>query len=323
MPDPIARGVPMAYLFGAGSMARSISPLLAGLLAVSVIVIVIISALALLGVWRKRSVAPLLDTPVVRGPAAAMNWIGVGVGVSSIVLLGLIVWSTLTLAHISHPPERPAFTVAITAHRWWWGATYQSDDVSQVFSVANEIHIPVGQSVRFTLSSPDVIHSFWVPALGGKTDVVPGQTNVTWLKADRPGVYRGQCSEYCGQQHAHMAFAIVADPPDKFSAWRKAQRGPAVEPVDAAARHGEGAFMRHCALCHTVRGSSAGGRTGPDLTHLMSRSTLAAGTIPNNAGWLSAWIADPQHFKPGSLMPNLPLSGADLAGVRAYLLTLN
>jgi cytochrome c oxidase subunit 2 len=313
----------MAVLFGDGAMARSISPLLAGLLAISVIVIVVISALALTGALRRRSRVGLANTAVTAGPPATA-WIGIGVGVSTLALIGLIVWSTMTLAFIAHPPDQPAFSVAITAHQWWWGATYENDDVSQMFTVANEIHIPVGKSVRFTLASPDVIHSFWIPALGGKTDVVPGQTNVTWLEADRPGVYRGQCSEYCGEQHAHMAFAIVADSPAQFATWRAAQLASAAEPVDnLAARDGEGAFLRHCAVCHTVRGSPAGGRVGPDLTHLMSRATLAAGEIPNNPGWLSAWIADPQHLKPGSLMPNLPLSGSDLASVRAYLLTLN
>lgn len=323
LPDPIAHGSPMAVLFGGGAMARSIAPLLVGLLAVSVIVIVAISLLALFGVLRRRSRAPLIDTSVAAGPAATA-WITVGVGVSTAVLIGLIVWSTMTLARISRPSDRPDFTIAITAHRWWWSAKYENDDVSQIFAVANEIHIPVGKSVRFSLTSPDVIHSFWVPALGGKTDVVPGQTNVTWLKAERPGVYRGQCSEYCGQQHAHMAFAIVADPPDKFAVWRTGQLKPAAAPLDGSAAHaGEGEFLRHCALCHSVRGSPAGGRVGPDLTHLMSRATLAAGAVPNNPGWLSAWIADPQHLKPGSLMPDLPLSGSNLADVRAYLLTLN
>ena len=320
--DPIARGAPMFYLFGEGTVAREIAPLLQGLLALAVIVVIVTSALAFLGAWRRHSPAPLLATPLTSGERGGLRWITVGVGLSSVVLLGFVVWSTMTLAAISHAPSNPAFTVKVTAQRWWWAATYQNPDVSQSFTTANEIHIPVGQTVRFELSSRDVIHSFWVPSLGGKLDVIPGQTNVTWLRAERPGVYRGQCTNYCGEQHSHMNFAVVADPPETFEAWRKAQIQPAAEPQEALARDGENVFLTRCATCHTVRGARAGGVVGPDLTHLMSRRTLAAGVIPNNVGWLSAWIGEPQQIKPGARMPDLPLSGADLNGVRAYLLTL-
>ena len=311
---------PMAYLFGDGDMARSISPLLQGLLAIAILVAAIVSALVIVGAWRQRSALALADTPIDDRPAIA--WIGIGVGVSTAVLVGLIVWSTVTMATISRPSQTAAFTIAITAHRWWWEATYRSGDTDQNFSTANEIHIPVGAPVRFTLASADLIHSFWVPALGGKTDVIPGQTNVTWLKADHAGSYRGQCSEYCGAQHAHMAFTIVADPPAAFESWRAAQAKPAAIAQDKGALDGEAVFQQRCSKCHAIRGSRADGDHGPDLTHVMSRARLAAGAIPNNAGWLSAWIADPQHIKPGSLMPKLPLSGRELADVRDYLLTL-
>lgn len=311
---------PMAYLFGDGDMAHSIAPLLQGLLAVAILVVAIVSVLVIVGMWRRRSTLPLVETPIDDRPAIA--WIGIGVGVSTAVLIGLIVWSTVTMATISRPPQTAAFTIAITAHRWWWEAAYLSGDAAEDFSTANEIHIPVGKPIRFTLTSADLIHSFWVPALGGKTDVIPGQTNVTWLKADHAGSYRGQCSEYCGQQHAHMAFTIVADRPAAFEAWRAAQAKPAASAQDKSALGGEAVFQQRCAKCHAIRGSRADGHRGPDLTHVMSRARLAAGTVPNNAGWLSAWVADPQHIKPGSLMPKLPLSGRELADVRDYLLTL-
>jgi cytochrome c oxidase subunit 2 len=320
--DPIARGAPMFYLFGKGVVAREIAPLLQGLLALALFVVIVTSALAFIGALRRRSPASVSATPLTNGAPGGLRWITVGVGLSSVVLLGFVVWSTITLAAISHAPSNPAFTVKVTAQRWWWAATYQNPDVAQIFTTANEIHIPVGETVRFELASLDVIHSFWVPSLAGKLDVIPGQTNVTWLKADRPGVYRGQCTNYCGQQHSHMGFAIIADPPEKFEAWRRAQIAPAGQPQDALARDGETVFLAHCATCHAVRGARAGGRVGPDLTHIMSRKTLAAGVIPNNAGWLSAWVSEPQHIKSGSRMPNLPLSGTDLAAVRAYLVTL-
>ena len=245
----------MAYLFGDGDMARSISPLLQGLLAIAILVAAIVSALVIVGAWRQRSALALADTPIDDRPAIA--WIGIGVGVSTAVLVGLIVWSTVTMATISRPSQTAAFTIAITAHRWWWEATYRSGDTDQNFSTANEIHIPVGAPVRFTLASADLIHSFWVPALGGKTDVIPGQTNVTWLKADHAGSYRGQCSEYCGAQHAHMAFTIVADPPAAFESWRAAQAKPAAIAQDKGALDGEAVFQQRCSKCHAIRGSRA------------------------------------------------------------------
>jgi cytochrome c oxidase subunit 2 len=176
--------------------------------------------------------------------------------------------------------------------------------------------------VRGELASTDVIHSFWIPQLAGKMDVIPGQTNVMWLQADRPGVYRGQCGEYCGAQHAHMALALVADPPEAYRAWIDGQLREAAAPASATAQRGHDAFVAHCGACHTVRGAGAGGILGPDLTHLMSRRTLAAGLLANTPGNLAAWIADSQALKPGSRMPRLALSGPELASVVAYLETL-
>jgi cytochrome c oxidase subunit 2 len=187
---------------------------------------------------------------------------------------------------------------------------------------ANEIHIPVGEPVRLKLGSADVIHTFWVPTLSGKTDLIPGQTNLTWLEADTPGVYRGQCNEYCGQQHAHMALAVYADAPDEFGAWWDRQVQAADRPEAAAVSQGQRQFLLRCGACHAVRGTLAGGRVGPDLTHLMSRSTIAAGMLPNTVGHLSGWVANPQFIKPGSKMPNLELSGPELDEIRSYLLTL-
>ena len=176
--------------------------------------------------------------------------------------------------------------------------------------------------MRFALKGEDVIHTFWVPSLGGKIQLIPGQTNLTWLEADRPGVYRGQCSQYCGQQHAHMVLTVFADPPKAFEAWREAQLRAASQPGSDEARLGEERFIERCAACHAVRGTRADGHVGPDLTHLMSRTTIAAGELPNNPGYLSGWIADPQGLKPGSLMPDPELSGPELASIRSFLVTL-
>jgi cytochrome c oxidase subunit 2 len=200
---------------------------------------------------------------------------------------------------------------------------YVSDAPSRIFETANEIHIPVGEPVRLKLTSADVIHTFWVPAISGKTDLIPGQTNVTWLQADEPGVYWGQCNEYCGRQHAHMALRLFADPPEEFQAWWDAQLESAEPPETELGRTGQTNFVLRCGACHAVRGTLAGGDRGPDLTHLMSRTTLAAGMLPNTVGHLSGWIANPQFIKPGSEMPNLDLSGPQLDAIRSYLLTLD
>jgi cytochrome c oxidase subunit 2 len=190
-------------------------------------------------------------------------------------------------------------------------------------TTANEIHIPVGRPVAFSLLSTDVVHSLWIPNLQGKIDLVPGRLNELWLRADTAGVYRGQCAEYCGLQHAKMALVVVADPPDQFERWLAANRAPAPAPVTPEQQRGKDIVERGpCAMCHNITGTSAGGRTAPDLTHLASRSTLAAGSIPNVHGYLAGWIADPQAIKPGNRMPPSGLSSEELQAVLAYLETL-
>jgi cytochrome c oxidase subunit 2 len=185
---------------------------------------------------------------------------------------------------------------------------------------ANEIHIPVGQPVEFQLKSRDVIHSFWVPTLHGKRDLIPRHVTTMTLQADRPGVYRGQCAEFCGYQHAHMAILVVAEPLEQFAAWLEHQRRPAAEPSDARQQRGQEVFLSApCVMCHTIRGTLAGGRVAPDLTHIAGRHTLAAGTLPNTPGHLAGWIIDPQHIKPGNRMPAHSLNADDLQALLAYL----
>ena len=321
--DPIARGTPMLYLFGKGTVAREIAPLLQGLLALAMIVVIVTSALALIGAWRRRSPVPLLATPLTSGERGGLRWIAVGVGLSSVALIGFVVWSTMTLAAISHAPSDPAFTVKVTAQRWWWAATYQNPDVSQSFTTANEIHIPVGQTVRFELSSPDVIHSFWVPSLAGKIDVIPGQTNVAWLRAERPGIYRGQCTNYCGEQHSHMNFAIVADPPETFEAWRKAQIQPAAgAPRRAGARGRERVPGALRDLPHRARRARRRrGRPGPHASYVAQD---ARGWRHSQQCRLALRLDRPSLSTSSQARrcPTCRSPAADLDSVRAYLLTL-
>ena len=311
---------PMDYLHADGLMAKRILPLTQALLIVSVMVVVIIAALVLIAVVRRGRSGGVVETPLLE--SEGRGWISIGVGLSTVVLAGLVVWTSITMAEIANPPSKPVLSIEVRGHQWWWEFVYQNDDPSKIFVTPNEIHIPVGKPVRFALHGEDVIHTFWVPSLGGKIQLIPGQTNVTWLQADRPGVYRGQCSQYCGEQHAHMILVVFADPPHAFEAWREAQLRAASQPNSDDTRLGEQRFIGRCGACHTVRGTPANGHVGPDLTHLMSRTTIAGGALPNNPGFLSGWIANPQSLKPGSLMPDPELSGPDLASIRSFLVTL-
>ena len=310
----------MGYLYANGHWAGTVLPLTWGLFILSDVVIIVIAALVIVGVALRARSGNIGDIPLL--DSRATSWIAIGVGVSTLIIIGFVAWSSITLANIALPPTNPALTIQVRAHQWWWEFRYVNKDPSQSFVTANEIHIPVGKPVRFELQSADVIHEFWVPNLAGKTQTIPGQTNVTWLEADKPGFYRGECTQFCGKQHAHMILAVFADAPDSFEAWRKDQLSDASIPKAKEASLGELDFVAHCAACHTVRGTVAHGDLGPDLTHLMSRSTIAAGTLPNNPGYLSGWIANPQRLKPGALMPDLDISGSDLDSIRSFLLTL-
>ena len=215
---------------------------------------------------------------------------------------------------------QPAVIVEITGHQWWWELTYDPADPARRFSTANELHLPVGQPVEIRLRTADVIHSFWVPALAGKQDLIPGHPATLRLIADPAGVYRGQCSQFCGLQHAHMALWAVAEPAADFERWRMRQRQAAVQPVDSLAARGRSVFQSgRCMSCHAINGVIDVGRYGPDLTHVASRQTIAAGTLSNTADHLAAWITDPSRFKPGANMPANPLSPADLRALVAYL----
>jgi cytochrome c oxidase subunit 2 len=206
---------------------------------------------------------------------------------------------------------------------WWWEVQYADTSVHDRFTTANEIHVPVGEPVLFLLTSSDVIHSMWVPNLAGKKDLIPGYTQSFWFRADTAGTYRGQCAEFCGHQHAKMAMFIIAEPRDQYQQWVASQRDTAWAPADSVAEHGRQVFMTGtCAMCHSIEGTSAGSHAGPDLTHLASRRTIAAGTLPNTRGNLAGWIVDPQRIKPGAKMPPNFLRPDDLDALLTYLQSL-
>jgi len=241
---------------------------------------------------------------------------------SALALVALIVASVFTDRAMARLSLANAVNIEVTAHQWWWTARYvDGDSASDIFVTANEIHVPVGRPVILQLKADDVIHSFWVPSLSGKKDLIPGRSTLLKLRADQPGIYRGQCAEFCGLEHALMGLLVVAETEDRFGTWVQGQRQSARDPADAKAQRGKQVFQSSsCAMCHSIQGVDfAGAQHAPDLTHLASRQTLAAGTLKNTREDLSAWIRNPQLFKPGVNMPATPLSQEDLDAVVAYL----
>jgi cytochrome c oxidase subunit 2 len=313
----------MSYFQTHGPAGDPVTVLGWGLGIVSIIVLVIVSVLLLWGILRARALPARAGQLAVASDTGGMKWIYVGVGVSSVVLVACAAWTMTTLAAVGMPARAGDITLQVTASQWWWKVRYAAPVAADTFDTANELHIPVGRPVRVELTSVDVIHSFWIPQLAGKMDVIPGKTNVMWMQAQQPGVYRGQCGEFCGAQHAHMAMSVVADDPPTFAAWRQNQLHAAAAPATPVAANGEKVFVSYCAACHAVRGTDAGGIFGPDLTHLMTRRTLAAGLLPNTTANLEAWISNPQSLKPGTRMPAPAVSPAQLQAVVAYLQTLN
>jgi len=218
--------------------------------------------------------------------------------------------------------RRATVEVSLTAHQWWWEIRYQNPTPSNVVITANELHLPLDEPVKISLSSLDVIHSFWVPNLTGKQDIIPSRDNTIWITATQPGEWRGRCAEFCGYQHAHMELLVVVEPREAFDRWRAAQAAPSAAPETAEERRGQVVFNQApCILCHVIRGSTAMGysSTAPDLTHLKSRKTIAAGTLPNTKGYLGGWIVDPQSHKPGTLMPVNLLPPEDFQALLSYL----
>ncbi|MBO9514913.1 MAG: c-type cytochrome [Variovorax sp.] len=242
---------------------------------------------------------------------------------SATLLAALVVLDVSTDRALSRLPVADALHIEMIGSQWWWQARYRQDDGGPDFAVANDLHVPVGRPVVVTLKSVDVIHTFWVPQLHGKKDMLPGRSATLQFRADRAGTFRGECAEFCGLQHALMAFSVTAESPERFADWQAHQARPAEPPPPGDAQRGQALFLsRSCAQCHTVRGTPATGTLGPDLTHVASRATLAAGTFANEPGLLAAWIVQPQSLKAGSTMPPSELPPEDVRLLVAYLGTL-
>ncbi len=306
---------PMSYLSGAaGPASAPVQTLAWGFVGIAIGVVVIIAVMISWAVVSGRR-ATRREGDVVHRDAHGLGWIYWGIGITVPVLVAMTMWSFAVTREVSARPAGPALQVEVTGHLWWWELRYPDATPGNIFSTANEMVIPTGMPVRLDLTSADVIHDFWVPKLGPKIDVIPGQQTHAWLQADRPGTYLGQCAEYCGLEHARMGIRVVALAPAQFAAWQQAMRAPAV----ATAGHGAQVFATACSSCHTVRGTQAGGILGPELTHLALRSTLAAGALPNTRQGRLDWVGNPQAVKPGAQMPDIPLSPADLSAVVDYL----
>lgn len=313
---------PLNYFLHAAGPAAAPTMRLGWLMAgVSVTVTVVIAGLLIAAIARKR---PTAASDSLNAESGGMRWIYIGTGVSSMALLAMLVYIFITLEAVATPATHPQLTISVTAYDWWWKVDYADDpNPARNFSTANEIHIPVGEPVKIALKSADVVHAFWVPRLAGKTQTIPGQTNEQWIQADQAGIYRGQCSQFCGAQHAHMAFEVVAQSPADFNAWRDAQGKTAVSATDSSVAAGRHLFAERCAGCHTIRGTDADGRQAPDLTHLNSRRLIAAGVLINTPDHLLDWIQHAQSIKPESLMPSIALNTGEAAALSAYLATLH
>lgn len=277
-------------------------------------VYILVLAGFLVAAMRKRNVVS--ETSMLRS-------VGGATAITVLLLFVLLIASFITGRALAGFRNNDPVMIQLIGHQWWWEVRYLDPIASQHLITANEIHIPVGRPVRFELTSRDVIHSFWVPNLHGKRDLIPGKVNETWVQADREGLFRGQCAEYCGWQHAHMAMIVIAEAPEAFAAWLDSQRKPGRAPDTLARTRGQQVFLNSsCVTCHTVRGTDAGAQVAPDLTHVGSRKTIAAGTLINTRANLAAWIVDSQKSKPGNYMPQHNLASADVDALVSYIESL-
>lgn len=289
-----------------GPYAREIAMLSWGMFAGAGVITLIVGVLLAWAVWGRASKpAWLSDTRII---------LGGGLILPSVVLAALLI-PTLAMGLRQSGDGEADLRIRVTGEQWWWRVQYV-DANGATIETANEIRIPVGATVAFELHTADVIHSFWVPALAGKLDMMPGQTNVLRIRADTPGTYRGQCAEFCGGAHAMMAMHVVVQTPEDFTAWLAAQRAPARD-AEAAARGRAVFFAAGCGACHMVRGTPAQGRLGPDLTHVGGRGFIAGGTLATTRENLKHWITDSQQIKPDNRMPEFGVFGDDDIGALA------
>ena len=307
-------------LHPASAQADRVGRLYNFLLIVAVLVFVAVMVAALWAAWRRRPIDE--DTSPARD-ARAHRVIFAGAAATVAILFVALVYDLALGRSLTRRATREMLTVRITGHQWWWEVEYEDPTPQNRVRTANELHVPVGQTVALKLASADVIHSFWAPSLGGKKDLIPGHHNELWFTPTEPGLYRMQCAEFCGLQHAYMALEVVVEDSKKFAQWINAQRKPAATPPDTLTARGKLVFESGpCATCHAIAGTSAAGTIGPDLTHIASRRWLASGRLGNTRANLAGWIVDPQRIKPGVLMPSNGLEPADLQALLNYLASL-
>jgi cytochrome c oxidase subunit II len=265
--------------------------------------------------------APIL-VPNPRGERRRGILIGSLITLTILILFGLLISDFVVGRDLGQLDPNP-IQVRLTGHQWWWEVQYRDPDLTKIVKTANVIHVPVGKTVQFELRSVDVIHSFWAPNFHGKKDLVPGHPTTNWFRAEKTGEYRGQCAEFCGLQHAHMRFVVIAEPPEKFEAWLGSQRQSGASPTTDLEKRGQELFVSTtCVMCHTVEGTAARATIGPNLTHVGSRPLIAAATLPNDAAHLQHWILNAQQIKPGAQMPQQTFSSNDVRALTAYLQAL-
>lgn len=311
---------PQSTLWPAGAGADRIARLSWFLIILAAVVFAAVLVIMAIAAARNRRRELTVD---LRSRSTALVLWG-GAIVPGLILLVIFVGGMSIMGTFPTPTAPRQLTIHVTAHQWWWQIDYDYPALQQRFVSANELHIPVGIPVKVYLTSADVIHSFWVPRLQGKLDVIPGDTNDLRLLASEPGTYRGQCAEFCGLQHAHMGIVVVADQPAQFRKWATAQLAPGHAPADSMELLGQRLFVGGpCAMCHSVRGTPAGGTVGPDLTHVGGRSTIGAGLMPNTLASLEGWIGNAQALKPGVSMPPMTqFTGVELRAIATYVSSL-
>jgi cytochrome c oxidase subunit 2 len=275
---------------------------------------VIVVAFMVLGLFYRGRGARVSERAGERAVATAA-------GITAIILFALIIMSSAVAREaFIDQSKADALKVRVTGHQWWWEFQYQNGPADHFITTANELHIPIGRPISVEVRSGDVIHSFWVPSLSPKIDAIPDHFNAIVFQADKVGTYRGQCAEFCGLQHAHMGFIVVAETPANFKKWFNQQLEPAPENLTAEEQRGRQVFLSSpCVVCHTIRGTDAFGGIAPDLTHLASRSTIGAGLLLNTPGNLSGWITDSQRVKPGTHMPPIDIASQDMQPLLSYL----
>lgn len=316
----------MNVLVPAGPQAAHIAALWWLTLALCALVFIVVLGVLAWGLWRAPRgdlLTPPDTTPAPDAEQRLRRRVTAAVAISTILLIGLLVASVATDRALAQLSLVDAVHIRVTAHQWWWDVVYDDPEPERMFATANELRVPVGRPVIATLSSDDVIHSFWVPRLAGKHDVEPGRLAHWNIKAERPGTYLGQCVEFCGLSHANMRLRAIAQTPSDFQAWVLAQRqSPSPPAAGSDAEAGLTLFQaKGCAGCHTVAGVSTG-TVGPNLSHVLARTSFAGSTLEMNPENLRKWLANPPGVKPGSKMPNLGLSSAEITKLIAYLETL-